>query len=329
MRGTSQQRDAESREGGEAGPGWFKASRHGDAMELVKANPLALTLAWVIARRARWNPEAFNPHCLEMGEALLGDFEEYGMTRQQYRTTLANLQEWRFATIKPTTKGTVARLLDSRLFSVLPVEANQQTNHQKSVKPTNELTIGATIGLTTNQELKSMRAEDLPSQTHSAGGAGDGEQSNGRPGSLDDVLAHGATIGKNAAECRRFFAYWQARGWKLKNQLPCEDWKSLLATWTPRDQTHGARAGDRRRWHNRNEGTLNETAPGDFSEYEYSGSATLTPSPQQPAAPEPLHTPATPAPELAPAIGHATAEPPADAPARPPAESEVERQQRL
>jgi len=103
-------------------------------LELIEAAPRAFTLATVIALRARFKP-GFNPiNGLFQGEAFLGDFERYGMTEQQYRTAKAQLQKWKFATFRATTKGTVARLIDTRLFDVLNVSANGQANRRPTTK---------------------------------------------------------------------------------------------------------------------------------------------------------------------------------------------------
>ncbi len=109
--------------------GWFKATRGTDSLELIRKNPNAYALAAVIANRARWR-EGFNADGLEQGEALLGDHKEYGMTRQEYRTALAQLLKWNFATTRTTNAGTIARLTDTRLFDVLNLTGNQQDNQQ-------------------------------------------------------------------------------------------------------------------------------------------------------------------------------------------------------
>ena len=132
--------------------GWFKASRHPDGMELLKSNPCAFSLSYVIARRARWR-KGFNPHSLELGESWLGDYKNYGMTEQQYRTGKTYLQKYGFATFRTTNRGTVGKLLDSRLFSIIDGCDNEQNN-----RPT---TSNGTIQSTTNQE---PRAENLRSK---------------------------------------------------------------------------------------------------------------------------------------------------------------------
>src|SRR5262245_50110565 len=85
--------------------GWFRAVRTPDALELIKRNRNAFILAYMIAVRSRYT-NTFNADNLGLGEALLGDFENYGMTEQEYRTAKAQLEKWRFATFQATNKGT-------------------------------------------------------------------------------------------------------------------------------------------------------------------------------------------------------------------------------
>ena len=109
---------------------WFKAVRSSDALELIRANPHAFLLAYIIAYRARYR-QGFNADGLEQGEAMLGDHENYGMTQQQYRTAKAQLTKWRFATFKTTTnKGTLGKLMDTRLFDPLNISGNEQNNER-------------------------------------------------------------------------------------------------------------------------------------------------------------------------------------------------------
>jgi len=62
------------------------------------------------------------------------------MSRQQYRRTTNNLLTNHLITIKPTNKGTIATLVDKRVFDINE-ETNQpsnqpDTNHQANQKPT-------------------------------------------------------------------------------------------------------------------------------------------------------------------------------------------------
>jgi hypothetical protein len=112
-----------------AAHGWIKMMRGPEAEELIKANPNAWILATIISRRARWS-DKFNAEGLTRGEALLGDFTRYKMTRQQYRTALAFLVRSNFVTTRITNRGTIAKLADERLFDPLNLTANHQNNQR-------------------------------------------------------------------------------------------------------------------------------------------------------------------------------------------------------
>jgi len=134
--------------------GWFRCHRSEAGMELLKANPLAFVLLYVIACRARW-ADGFNRHGLAKGEAFIGDFESYGMTEQNYRTAKAQLAKWKFATFKPTNKGTVAALTDTSVFSVSTMHDNGQSNDRVT---DSQRTANGRV--TTNLESKKERREE-------------------------------------------------------------------------------------------------------------------------------------------------------------------------
>ncbi len=147
-----------------ANRGWFKAVRGGDGLELIRANPNAFVLAFIIASRARYRP-GFHADGLQPGEAFVGDYENYGMSRQQYRTALAQLSRWQFATSRTTSRGTIARLVDTRLFEVLPQAANHPVNHRVTTgqPASNHLP-------TTNKNIRTYKNE----RTLNEAGSGEG-----------------------------------------------------------------------------------------------------------------------------------------------------------
>jgi hypothetical protein len=134
--------------------GWFKATRNPEALELIAANPNAFVLAYVIAARGRWTG-MFNPHGLTLGEALIGDFKKCGMSEQQYRTAKQQLEKWKFATFRPTTHGTVAKLTDTRLFDIFPGHDNGQDNGRAT-----DAQRTPNGRPTTNKEHKNIRAKE-------------------------------------------------------------------------------------------------------------------------------------------------------------------------
>jgi hypothetical protein len=84
---------------------------------LVKQRPTAFVLLTLIAIRARKVPLAISDG-LEIGEALIGDFESYGATEQSYRTDKKYLKEWGFATFRSTNRGTIAKVVGSSIFDI-------------------------------------------------------------------------------------------------------------------------------------------------------------------------------------------------------------------
>jgi hypothetical protein len=103
--------------------------RSEEAEELNAKAPNAYLLAGTIARRARYT-EGFNRHGLAPGEAFIGDFRNCGLTKREYRTAKQQLEKWGFAAFKPTNKGTVAKLLDRRLFDVRLAQGDEQNDTQ-------------------------------------------------------------------------------------------------------------------------------------------------------------------------------------------------------
>jgi hypothetical protein len=124
---------AESKRGPTLGTSWFKAVRNVEALELIQRNPNAFILAYVIGYRAQWS-DKFNRYDLAPGQALIGDWKEYGMSEQKYRTAKRQLEQWGFATFKSTSRGTIASLTDERLFCISGSSTNEQGNRQPTTK---------------------------------------------------------------------------------------------------------------------------------------------------------------------------------------------------
>jgi hypothetical protein len=92
-----------------------------DALELLSHFPNAFRLACFIAIRCRWR-SGFNAHGLDQGECWLGDWRECGFSEKEYRWAKSKLENLKFAAFKRAGRGTVARLLDARLFDTSPTD---------------------------------------------------------------------------------------------------------------------------------------------------------------------------------------------------------------
>ncbi len=133
-------------------PGFIKLNRSNDTLELL-GDPNAFILLTVIALRARRTDE-FNVHNLHSGEALLGDHEKYGLSEQQYRSARKRLARWGFASFKPTTRGTVAKLLGQRIYDINEMLAQQTDNGQTTDCPRT-----SNARATTNKKEKKEKKE--------------------------------------------------------------------------------------------------------------------------------------------------------------------------
>jgi len=120
--------------------GFIKLNRGPETLELL-SDSNAFILLTVIALRARRTGE-LNIHNLKCGQALIGDYENYGLTRQQYRTAMKRLGQWGLAMFKPTTRGTVARLADQRIYDINEARGQPSEEQQGNRRITNSQPLG-------------------------------------------------------------------------------------------------------------------------------------------------------------------------------------------
>jgi len=96
--------------------GFIKLNRSPETLELLDDSH-AFILLTLIALRTRRTDE-FNVHDLKIGEALIGDFKKCGLTHAQYRAAMKRLGRWGLVAFRPTSRGTVATLLDRRIYDI-------------------------------------------------------------------------------------------------------------------------------------------------------------------------------------------------------------------
>ncbi len=210
--------------------GWFKAMRGDAPMTLIRQNPSAFVLAYVIALRARWRGVSFDPYGLELGEAMLGDYRECGMSEQNYRTAKKQLAKWGFATFRVTNRGTIGKLIDTRLFSILPSTLNDHNNGQST--EAQQASDGQLTGfqrLTKKEraeEQKNKRAKKTGEDSaHAGAGRCHSDLIAAKPVNRQEVVEYFAALnaghphGYEFAQTRAddFIAYNEQREWKTKN----------------------------------------------------------------------------------------------------------------
>src|SRR5690554_5960048 len=117
---------SENKNGREVNRGWFKVMRNPEIEEVLAAKPKAFLLLFQIAFRAQ-RTATFNRYNLNPGEAFIGDLKTIGLTDGEYRGAKNFLEKHGFATFKPTNKGTIATLINSRVFDINVEPTNEQT----------------------------------------------------------------------------------------------------------------------------------------------------------------------------------------------------------
>src|SRR5438045_1861435 len=101
-----------------------------DETDDILQDPYAFTLLALIAQRARWR-RRLSADGVQIGEALLGDCEKFGMSRSIYRNRLKKLVRWEQITIRTTNKGTIAKLISSLVFDINQTVNDQLENYQE------------------------------------------------------------------------------------------------------------------------------------------------------------------------------------------------------
>lgn len=101
-----------------------------DLLRALWRRPCAWVLLSMIAHRARRSPglEPRTGEKLETKEALVGDHK--GMTRGEYRSALGFLEKSGLITTRPTSRGTVAMLVNSDVYNINPESGNHLNNQQ-------------------------------------------------------------------------------------------------------------------------------------------------------------------------------------------------------
>jgi hypothetical protein len=201
--------DSTQQSGNITSASWFKAFRTPDALQLIEANPDPFILLYVIAHRARWKTDGFNPRALELGEAEVGDYERYGMTERRYRTAKKCLEKWKIATFKGTNKGTLARLVNTTFFSVSNFADDEQNDRQA----TDSRRASDGQATTNIKRIEGIEGK----QTHSAE----------RP-SEAEVQAFAQRIGLAPWKALDWFNEMEGCGWLDHQHRPIANWQAVL-----------------------------------------------------------------------------------------------------
>jgi hypothetical protein len=137
--------------------GFIKLHREG--LELIEASPSAFLLLALIAFRARRTGSTYSTHKLKMNEAVIGDHETIGLTRQQYRGAMEKLEKYGLAVFKRDKRGTIATLVSTAIFDInAESEEEALTDKQPFQNP-----LGAIQQPTDNRKATMLEPSEQPS----------------------------------------------------------------------------------------------------------------------------------------------------------------------
>lgn len=116
-----------------------------EATDELLRHPNSFTLLALIAQRARRELPTFNPYGLQVGEAMIGDYEAAGLSRQEFRTALANLQKRGLITSRSTNKGTIVRLSNTSVYDINAFDAQPATQPEINQQPNQKSTTNKNV----------------------------------------------------------------------------------------------------------------------------------------------------------------------------------------
>ncbi len=204
--------------------GFVKLMRTDEANELMLDGPAFILLSKIALRARRTDKNSLIK--LDIGEALIGDFKSYGLTRQQYRSAVERLKSNRLITTKTTNRGTIAKILDVRVYDINKEESNQPTNPGATIKqPTanHQATTKKNVKKDKNEKKKKKIAFSLESKLFS----------NITDSDISDWM-------KAYPALDIPLAILQAAQWLLANPTKLKDnYRRFLTNWFKREQERG------------------------------------------------------------------------------------------
>lgn len=206
--------------------GWIALHRCPETEELLDRYPDAMVLLTIVAYRARWR-QPLVPDGLEFGEALIGrkDFERWGKrwTERRYRSAKEVLARSGLVKFRATSRGTVATLLCSAVFSLTLEHRDEQTASERRVNG-EQLPSNRRLTKKDNKDNNGKRRE-IPTLAQIL------QQIGSVPYSLSRLCAEA------------YFADREADGWVNRYGNPISNWRSDLERYARHWRNNELRSG--------------------------------------------------------------------------------------
>jgi len=173
--------------------------------------------------RANWEPGSWHGIEYEAGEfitSLPNLATGCGLTIQQTRTALSNLQSTGEITVKSFSQG---RIITINNWSKYQAVTDKATENQQAInrQPNRQ----STGNLTPVKEYKNIKNKEYKNNKRFI------------PPSLDEVRSY-CEERRNRIDAQSFIDFYESKGWMVgKNHM--KDWKAAIRTWEGRDNNNG------------------------------------------------------------------------------------------
>ena len=178
--------------------------------------------------KANWKDGRYQGYDIPRGSFVTGRrqlSQELNISEQSIRTALKRLKSTNEITIKTTKNFSIITIVNYEKYQ----EVNQATNQQlTSNQPaTNQQ-------LTTIEEIKNSKnrknSKKSVCNTHNT--------DDSHTPSLDEVIAYGASLGKDENYCKKFFNNYSSINWMIGG-TKITNWKSKFDYWVEQDKEKG------------------------------------------------------------------------------------------
>ena len=107
--------------------GFLKLNRSDETDDLLKDKNAFMLLTQIALRARRFGSSI---HELKIGEAMIGDHRNVGLTQREYRTAKGHLVKYGLATFRTTNRGTIAKILNTAIYDINIDESDKQNDKQ-------------------------------------------------------------------------------------------------------------------------------------------------------------------------------------------------------
>lgn len=204
---------------------WIALHCGDDTDSLIENHPNAFLLLVQIAKRAKWKPCSITK--LKAGQAMIGDWRSAGLPSEKaYRHAKEILANCRLAAFEGRARGTIATLMDTRIFSI----TNDDKGGQRGELGADKGRTGGELGATNHTDTQIHGHNDTHPPTPT--------DSNPKPlCTLAQAKAYAPSVRMTPEQAEHWWKARDANGWMKSTQgghpIKIGSWQSDMSHSLP------------------------------------------------------------------------------------------------